>query len=336
LSVNELWTYFVPACDAARFVRIAMGLLPELERDRQPRLVLAELLDDSVLLGRFQRAASTIDLDRAGSVIRRLGGGRALSVGHGVLGVLLGLPDLAALLDKPIGPEKLLNRYVRGLLAGISACGAGTGAHYFGRDFVSAERREVAALSQDGSPSGAVLLEAFVGVSRTLELAPGYARFRAHTDPRSSGPAHATLSDLAQRAVAIEELARAIASGYAKVHKCALAWKETPVEAAAPEPPVLEMESAFRASGPFQVPIGFVEALVRTESNQIVEARVRGDFIAPAFTIRALEASLTGCPISAEQVGLRIDAAFRAPGAMILGVTALQVFADAILAAASP
>jgi hypothetical protein len=44
-----------------------------------------------------------------------------------------------------------------------------------------------------------------------------------------------------------------------------------------------------------EVPIGFVEALVRKEGEAIAEARVRGDLIAPGFFVREVEAELRGC-----------------------------------------
>src|SRR5262249_34918728 len=161
------------------------------------------LTGDAVLLGRFQRAPSTVDLAGARqkglAVLRRLGGGRAIRAGEGTLGMLLGVPNLGALLLKPVGPDKVLNRYVRGLCGGITA--AGVTAHYFGRDFVSAAHRQVAVLSQDGGAGarGAAVLEALVAVTRSLELPSGTARFRPHTDPRSVGPAYAALSDLWDR-----------------------------------------------------------------------------------------------------------------------------------------
>ena len=332
----ELVVHFVPDCDPARFARLGAGLLARLDEGGSPRLVLAALTGDAVLLGRFQRAATTIDLSRAReqglAVHRRLGGGRAIRAGDGILGVLFGVPDLGCLLPKPVGPDKVLNRYVRGLCAGITATGAA--AHYFGRDFVSADHRQIAILSQDGSSRGAAVLESLVGVRRSLELPPGIARFRPHNDPRSGGPAQVALSDLLERPVDLEPLARTIASGYAKIYKCELVDEALSfAEAAAPEPPVVEDESSLLAGGPREVPIGFVEALVRHDGERIEQARLRGDFIARGFTMAALEASLVGCPLDARQIGLRVDAAFRAPGATIVGVTSLRVFSDALWAA---
>lgn len=94
-----------------------------------------------------------------------------------------------------------------------------------------------------------------------------------------------------------------------------------------------EDELGFLESGSFEVPIGFVEALAETRAGRFVRARLRGDFIAPAAAVHALETSLAGSPLDFTEIGLRVDAAFGAPFAFTLGVTTLQVFARAILSA---
>src|SRR5690606_30180781 len=119
---------------------------------------------------------------------RRAGGGRAAVAGEGTVGVILALPSVGALLPAPVGADRLLNRYVRGLLAGRTSLGAGTGAHYFGRDFVSAEGRPLALVSQDGTRRGAAILEALVGISRPVPLPPSESGYPEHGDPRAHGP----------------------------------------------------------------------------------------------------------------------------------------------------
>ena len=79
--------------------------------------------------------------------------------------------------------------------------------------------------------------------------------------------------------------------------------------------PAEEAEEGLVSSGPLPIATGFAEALVRHDGERIGEARLRGDFIAPAFALRALEESLGGCPARYDEVGRRVDAAFRAPGA---------------------
>src|SRR5690606_7251868 len=108
-----------------------------------------------------------------------------------------------------------------------------------------------------------------------------------------------------------------------------------PIDEAAIEPPVAEEESGWEESGVADVAIGFVEALVRTEGERIAAARLRGDFIAPAFVLRDLEAALAGSPLVFDAIGRHVDEAFHRPFAAILGVRSLRVLADAVLAAAA-
>jgi hypothetical protein len=49
--------------------------------------------------------------------------------------------------------------------------------------------------------------------------------------------------------------------------------------------------------------------------------------------IRALERSLDGAPLEANDLGRRVDAAFAAPGAFVHGVRSLASFAQAALRA---
>jgi hypothetical protein len=78
-------------------------------------------------------AARSLDL----APLRRAGGGRALLVGDGTVGLFLYTPPGAALATAPFPPERTTNRYVRGLLAALRSLGARLAA-WFGRDFVSA------------------------------------------------------------------------------------------------------------------------------------------------------------------------------------------------------
>jgi lipoate-protein ligase A len=316
-----------------RCLRTARALL---SRDGgEPVLLLAPLAGEAVLLGRHQRAASALRLfaarERGLPVARRLGGGRALLAGEGALLVLAAAPPGASLFPGPFAVDKVLNRYVRGLLAGLRASGARAAA-WFGRDVVSSDGRRVAVVSQEGTAAGGTALEALVAVSRDLALPEDLGGYPAHGDPRAAGPPPATLSALAGRAVAAGEVAEAVARGYAGASGLeAVAW-----EGALPEAPPLageEDEAGLAPSGLAEIPIGFAEALVRRAGERVLEARLRGDFMAPAFAREALERSLAGCPLAFEEVGRRVDAAFRAPGAFVHGLRDLRVLAEAVLAA---
>lgn len=326
------------ACPPDRFVRLGAGLLARIGDDPRPRLLLAELEGEAILLGRHQRAASALDrksVEDAGlPVFRRPGGGRALTAGTGRLGLYLALPQPDALLDSPIPTDRVINRYVRGLLAGLARAGAEQGAHYFGRDFVSSESRQLARLSQEGRADGATLFEGVVAVTESVELPLALGGYPVHSDPRADGPPPVTLEELGGAPPAFPALVEAVVGGYEKAFGVQAEQVGDATEPAAIEPPVWEEEGGFEESGVADIPIGFAEALVRHDGERLRAVRFRGDFIAPSFTVRAMEEELVGLPLSFPALGERVDAIFRRPGAGILGVRGLRIFPDAVLAAA--
>src|SRR5262249_32026165 len=72
-----------------------------------------------------------------------------------------------------------------------------------------------------------------------------------------------------------------------------------------------EEDAGFVSSGVADVPIGFVEALVRHDGARVIEARLRGDFQAPARGLAALEAALAG--VALDLVALRTAVAGALP-----------------------
>ncbi|HEY0840171.1 MAG TPA: hypothetical protein VGD74_08295, partial [Vulgatibacter sp.] len=262
------------------------------------------------------------------------GGGRAIRAGDGAVGVYLALPEIGSLLMAPAPAGKLVNRYIRGLNQGLTLAGAGKGAHYFGRDFVSADGRQIAVVSQDGAPSGAAIFEAIVAVERPLSLPEGLRGYPEHGDPRADGPPFGALSELWSSPRHFEEIAEAIAAGYGRAYGCEIREDTaTTIPEADVLPPVWEEEGRYEESGVADIPIGFAEALVRPPLEPVSEVRLRGDFIAPAFVIRDLERALAGKALEFAAIGGAVDEAFRRPHAGILGVVAMRVFADAVLAA---
>jgi hypothetical protein len=328
-----------PSCDPGRFVRLGAGLLDAVATDPRPRLLIAGLEGQAILLGRHQRARSALEVGAVevahGPVLRRVGGGRALAAGAGRIGLYRALPRLDALLDAPIPADRVLNRYVRGLLAGLTRSGAGSGAHYFGRDFVSSESRQLARVSQDGRQEGPTLFEAFVAVEESLDLPAPLRGYPVHSDPRADGPPPVILSELWSRDHTFDSIAEAIVEGYASVFGCRIERVES-LELGEGEvtPDVWEEEEGWEESGVADIPIGFAEALLRHGDGKVQEVRFRGDFVAPAFVLRDLEASLVGTPLEFSALGAKVDAAFRRQGAAIMGMRGLRTFPDAILAAA--
>ena len=228
---------------------------------------------------------------------------------------------------------------MRGLLRGLPAAGAARGAFYFGRDFVSADHRQVAIVSQDGAPGGTLLFEAFVAREVPLALPAELSRYPEHGDGRAGGPAHTTLAELG-RGRDFATLARAITAGYAQTTGATIVEEDASAafadaEAASLLPPVVEDDAGWAWSGIADVPIGFLEAQVQLgEGARVKAARLRGDFIAPAFAIRHLEAALAGARLDLHAVAARVDSTFALPGATVVGVTHLRIVADAFVACA--
>lgn len=329
-------------CPPERVARHGRALLAAVEAGGPPTLAVIELKGEALLLGRHQRGRSALNLEAVTAaglpVHRRLGGGRALRVGEGVVAVLLALPAPSALLEAPIGPEKALNRHVRGLLPALTKL-SDVAVAYFGRDVLIARlragSRRLAIVSQETTPTGAVLIEAWVQVRGDATLPPPLSGYLPHGDPEHAGPPAITLRELTARKPSFDELVDAIADGFHTSHGVEVVHRDLQSLAApeAPGEPVFEEEEGLGWSGLCDVPIGFVEALARAEGGRVREVRLRGDFLAPAFVREGLERALVGEAPAFEALGRVTNEWFARPFASSLGLTRLRVFPDAVLAA---
>jgi hypothetical protein len=237
------------------------------------------------------------------------------------------------LVPPPFPADRITNRYVRGLLSALRSLGAERAA-YFGRDFVSADKRQLAVVSQEATAAGALAFEAFVPVEQSLALPLALARGSSHSDTRAGGPPAASLAEFSGGPVAFERLAAALAEGWGKLSS----RERTPLAGALPEsklPPAEEEEVGLSVSGPVEIPIGFLEVLTGFAAGRLVGPRLRGEFIAPAETVRTLEVALEGAPLDEVEIGRRVDAAFHGPGAFLHGVRELGTVALAVMAAGS-
>jgi len=320
----------VHECSLERFVRLEAGLLarpPEVAT-----LVVCQLLGQGLLLGRYQRAARCdVEAVRAAglTLLRRVGGGRALVAGQGTVGVLLAVPaGGAGLLPAVVAADKVLNRYVRGLLRGLGLLGAP--AHYFGRDFVTADHRQIGRISQDGGPDGSVLFEAVVALERNLEVAPALMPgVPTAPAPSATAPAPVALADLTCRLRRFDEVADQLALGYASTYGQERRAIDAPEEAPAPE---LAPAPVGPVGPAISIPIGVIEAELALDGGTISAARLQGDFIATSFAIAALEAALVGCTRDPAALAPRIDGALMAPHAAMLGLRDLASVLAALTA----
>jgi hypothetical protein len=184
------------ALDAMRFSRRALDR--PLEGDAE--LSVVEITTEATVLGAFQRQHRAPN-DRAR--IRRVSGGPFVQVGPGTIHVLLTLANAATLVA--CDPRRIVNRYVRPLLRGLTKAGAL--AHYFGRDWVSVSHQPVGQVGfAHDSRTGRTAFEAFVAVRHEF-APPGRASFR--------GRVPTTLEAVSGRVLDIEALSELIVVAYA-------------------------------------------------------------------------------------------------------------------------
>src|SRR5262249_6691608 len=90
---------------------------------------------------------------------------------------------------------------------------------------------------------------------------------------------------------------------------------------------VEEGDAGFVSSGVADVPIGFVDALVRHDGARVIPARLRGHFQAPAPGLAALDAALDASAL--DRLARRPAVSGRVPP--VVGVVEAGIFAGAVL-----
>jgi lipoate-protein ligase A len=294
----------------------------------------------AVVLGAFQHAPHALTGEALSAlalpVVRRATGGSAVWAGEGVLYLAVGLRDRSALMSCPAG--KLLNRNVRGLLAGARALGVPT--HYFGRDFLSfGVDPGIYVGWSESEPDGRVLLEAFVALDTAFALPAALVGYPTAAEPALRGKTPTTLRAAGLAAKSADEVLRALADGYARGHGVAF-------EARALDAAELDAAASVRASLPVDVAsdgglcwsapreeaIGFVSAGARLDEwGAIAALELGGDFMQRSSRGTALRDALVGIIPDAPHVGAAVDTVYgREPGALE-GVRSLHTLRDAIL-----
>ncbi|HTJ82999.1 MAG TPA: hypothetical protein VL400_14865 [Polyangiaceae bacterium] len=209
-------------------------------------------------------------------VLRRSTTGAAAFVDGGLL-VSIALPSIDAI-HRDATPRTILNRNVRPLLAGFR--GAGIAATYLGRDFLSAQRRPLAALGIDGTRSGALLVEALAS-----ERAPFALPRAAVTDleagtPRLRGLEPVGLAEVA-RGASIEGIAAAVLEGIAARLGAEIERREV---SAIPEAPPRDSRSPLdgpvKLFAPQPIPMGWLDLALVGGLPWI-----GGDVLAPTYAL---------------------------------------------------
>jgi hypothetical protein len=280
----------------------------------------ASLRGDARVLGEYQREEDALASSNGAAVHRRLTGGPAVVAGDGTFYLALALADASAIMECPT--DRVLNRNVRPLLAALRDLGAS--AHYFGREFISVDRRPAALVAWTRHPSGSVLLESVLGVERSFALPDDELGVQPET-PRMLGKAPIRLAD-AMPAFTARSLASEV------VRACAAKKPFDAVERALdPYPPRLFVPPRVEWSRAREIPIGIVRAGLRLdEARAIEDAVIAGDFFQDAVAPERLRAALIGAAPTPERLRDAVERTYGAPGA-IEGVKTLQPILDCFL-----
>jgi len=275
-----------------------------------PVLILYSLPGRAVSLGRYHLYSGAAERDGI-LALRRITGGRAVGSGEGWIGLALVLPNRTALLperDANLKPDQVMNRYARGLLAGLRSLGVEC--FYPGRDAITRERREIAMCTFETDAAGAMLLEATIAVNRGMEeMVHDLDRLDPNGNITSAvyGPETSTkLVRELNRDASFDEITRAIIGGYAEelggVNERGLAAEEW--AQAAQRGKALQSihwlrraaeASEFNRSGRIAAQLGQIEARLSVSAeNRIERAMLCGDFIANSPGVAELEAKLEG------------------------------------------
>ena len=282
-------------------------------RQTAPVLLIYASPGRSVSIGRYHLYCGQPERDGI-CVTRRLTGGRVVGAGQGWFGLALILPTRTALLKEDaarLKPEQIMNRYARGILIAMRALGVDC--FYPGRDAITFEQREIAMCTFETDASGAMLFEAAIALNRGMEelvhdlerIDPGGALSCRMYDAES---ATKVVRELA-RDVSFDELAGAIASGYASSLGETRRRELTALESAQAQHRGRALANSSWLRGPVAGPsmtlrnriasqLGAIEAAVALDADKTIEAvRLSGDFIANSPAIAELEDELRGRPL---------------------------------------
>jgi hypothetical protein len=298
---------------------------------RRETLLLAEPSTTAGLLGRFQhRGVSGLEPE-----LRGVCGGRCARLGPETLAIAVGTRDPLVLLRErgPLSTAQLLNRFVRGLLAGLRS--AGFSASYSGRDFVAANSGRIAQLALTRESSDVFVFQAILAVDAPFSTAERDAVFPGLP------PVPPASSLAAERGAAVdrESLAAAFERGWAdrfalQLEREPFTHDEQAALAVTPLPPLDEPELALLARADVATPIGVVSAHVALGADEtLARVRLRGDWMAAPGDVAALETALEGR--APRDALAQVSQWLARPGVLALGVPDPRLVAGAIAEAAS-
>ncbi len=286
---------------------------------------------------------------------RRYSGGRAVPSGEGFVGIALYLPHRSALFSADptaLAPYQVLNRYVRGIL---EACRlARLAVFYPGRDLITVGRRILGMVSFEVQPSGAILFEAVLAVTRDFSILP---HLLEAADP--SGTIHAEMLRPEQTtclerewhgAPTVAEIADLIRRGYEKQFNLTLEphvlspLEEQMIHATAGNEYARErwlgqrqLRSTIDRHASSRIQLGSLTAHFSLEQERFIEDIVlEGDFIANSAAIESLEHELRLCPAEWRAIDAVVSAVLARPENYILGIGPARTITDTICKGLDP
>jgi hypothetical protein len=259
----------------------------------------------------------------APGALRRWTGGRATRFGDGIIALSAVAPGPQSWLDERerLPGPRLLNRWARGLLAGLGAMGLQ--AAYPGRDFASANGRQVAALGIERTRAGRFLFHALIGADRPHPGEP---------DPEFPGlPRHPPASSVAAEGGDPTAL-RALARGFAQRLGLELIEAGPPAPGAVPPEPT----PIGVVGSPVPIPIGQLRAALQLGADGgIARAQLLGDWIAASDDVAMLENALVGAdPQDAARIEAIAERWLALPGLIAIGLTDARALVAALRSAA--
>ncbi len=279
--------------------------------------------DDAVVLGSMQRFSELADAGIAADarVVRRGSGGAEAQVGCGSVWMQLALASPSVLVA--CTPGRLLNRHVRPLLRALAKLGAL--AHYYDRDWVSASKAPIAAVSfGHDRATGRCVVEAIIAVTTP---------FAVRERPSFLGNAPRTL-----RALGIDpdvdsaRVADAILDAYASAYgigELALDTASEMTTRALAKDHLSAVTEDPRSDPPWAATREEAIGIVAAGRDNKGRLRVGGELMASRDVIANLETEIA----AAGDDGARIDRAVDALAGgdvAVLGVRSLRSIRDAI------
>jgi hypothetical protein len=307
----------------------------------QAMLYVAPIADRALVLGQHQRRDAAVATQRASEagvpVDRRITGGPTAFVGPGVLYASLALRHASVLMECP--PEKILNRNVRGFLSGLGHAGAP--AHYFGREWISVDKRPAALVGWSRSVGGGVVLECFMAHRASFTPPADFLGYGPRETPQFLGKLPVILEDVWGRSVSAEEIFGWLVTGHGQRYPN-IACEVTGVPPEVGERAKLlanerASEKATAAGGlnwslNREIPIGFLQAGLRLGSDGTVEdAQLTGDFFQDDGARQALRERLAGHAPDAARFANAINQTYDGKNHVIEGVRDLNPALEAFL-----